>query len=103
DLVSEYLRRPKLYALPNSQRQLMTLILRKLLASSSYAIYGTLDSLVKRLENILKKEEEPDLIEVIDEDYEAADEMAEEWSEETPDEELEDRKSTRLNSSHVKI
>lgn len=88
DLVSEYLRRPKLYALPNSQRQLMTLILRKLLASSSYAIYGTLDSLVKRLENILKKEEEPDLIEVIDEDYEAADEMAEEWDEETSNEEL---------------
>ncbi|MDE6804213.1 MAG: DEAD/DEAH box helicase, partial [Muribaculaceae bacterium] len=32
DLVSEYLQRPHLYALPNSQRQLMTLILRKLLA-----------------------------------------------------------------------
>lgn len=90
DLVSEYLRRPKLYALPNSQRQLMTLILRKLLASSSYAIYGTLDSLVKRLELILKKEEESDLIEVIDEDYEAADEMAEEWSDETSEEELEE-------------
>lgn len=88
--VSEYLQRPKLYALPNSQRQLMTLILRKLLASSSYAIYGTLDSLVKRLELILKKEEEPDLIEVIDEDYEAADEMAEEWSDETSEEELEE-------------
>src|SRR5690606_35617000 len=87
---SEYLQRPKLYALPNSQRQLMTLILRKLLASSSYAIYGTLDSLVKRLELILKKEEEPDLIEVIDEDYEAADEMAEEWSDETSEEELEE-------------
>ena len=29
DLVSDYLARPTLYALPNSQRQLMTLILRK--------------------------------------------------------------------------
>ena len=55
--VSEYLQRPKLYALPNSQRQLMTLILRKLLASSTYAIYGTLDALVKKLEKKLKKED----------------------------------------------
>lgn len=52
DLVSEYLQRPSLYALPASQRQLMTLILRKLLASSTYAISGTLDSLVKRLEGM---------------------------------------------------
>ena len=35
DGMSEYLQRTKLYALPFSQRQLMTLILRKLLASSS--------------------------------------------------------------------
>src|SRR5450830_1580887 len=34
DLVSEYLQRPNLYALPASQRQLVTIILRKLLASS---------------------------------------------------------------------
>lgn len=49
DLVSEYLQRPRLYALPNSQRQLMTLILRKLLASSTHAIYGTLCALVDKL------------------------------------------------------
>lgn len=100
--VSDYLQRSKLYALPNSQRQLMTLILRKLLASSSYAIYGTLDSLVKRLENILRREEEPDLIEVIDEDYEVADEMAEEWSEETSDEELEDPLYTPQDIENIK-
>ena len=51
--VTDYLQRPKLYALPFSQRQLITLILRKLLASSTFAIYGTLDSLVKRLENLI--------------------------------------------------
>ena len=50
DLVSGYLQRPTLYALPASQRQLVTLILRKLLASSTYAISGTLEGLVKRLE-----------------------------------------------------
>ena len=35
DLVSDYLQRPTLYALPAGQRQLMTLILRKLLAALS--------------------------------------------------------------------
>lgn len=48
DLVSGYLQREKLYALPSSQRQLMTLICRKLLASSTYAISGTLDALAIR-------------------------------------------------------
>ena len=53
DMVTEYLSKPQLYALPNSQRQLMTLILRKLLASSTYAIYGTFCSLINRLQEIL--------------------------------------------------
>ena len=54
ELVSAYLQRPVLYALPNSQRQLMTMILRKLLASSTYAIYGTLSRLIDRLEELLR-------------------------------------------------
>ena len=81
-LVSEYLQRDKLYALPNSQRQLMTLILRKLLASSSFAIYGTLNSLVNKLENLLLKQETSDLLLEIDDDFETADELDEEWQEE---------------------
>ncbi len=51
DLVSDYLQRDTLYALPASQRQLMTLILRKLLASSTYAISGTLEGLAGRLQS----------------------------------------------------
>jgi hypothetical protein len=43
DMVSDYLRRPSLQALPSSQRTLMTLIMRKLLASSTFAIAGALD------------------------------------------------------------
>ncbi len=54
--VSEYLRTPRLYALPSSQRNLMTLILRKLLASSSFAIYGTLETMIARLEMMLRKQ-----------------------------------------------
>ena len=55
DMVTDYLSKPRLYALPNSQRQLMTLILRKLLASSTYAIYGTIRSLIVRLQAMLDR------------------------------------------------
>lgn len=53
--MTDYLIKPRLYALPNSQRQLMTLILRKLLASSTYAIYGTIRSLIVRLQAMLDR------------------------------------------------
>jgi superfamily II DNA/RNA helicase len=81
DKVSEYLQRPKLYALPNSQRQLITLILRKLLASSTYAIYGTLESLVNRLENFLIANV-ANSNEDLSIDYEEFDEVQDEWDDE---------------------
>ena len=85
--VSMYLQRPKLYALPNSQRHLMTLILRKLLASSTYAIYGTLDALVKKLEAILERHQF-DETESIAMDFETFEEVQDEWvDEEEVDEE----------------
>jgi len=76
--VSEYLQRPILFALPNSQRKLMTLILRKLLASSTYAIHGTFDTLVKRLEKLITKTE-TDLTEEIEADFETFEEIEDEW------------------------
>ena len=60
DLVSDYLQRPTLFALPAGQRQLMTLILRKLLASSTYAISSTLDGLVQKLETAASSAEAVD-------------------------------------------
>lgn len=54
NFVSEYLQSAKLYALPQGQRTLITLVLRKLLASSSFAISGTLNSLIGRLEDLLR-------------------------------------------------
>lgn len=80
--VSDYLQRPKLYALPTSQRQLMTLILRKLLASSTYAIFGTLDALVKRLELIIVNHNTIEIDEEISLDFETYDEIQEEWERE---------------------
>ncbi len=51
--ISAYLQTEKLYALPEGQRNLITMVLRKLLASSSFAISGTLDSLINRLEGLI--------------------------------------------------
>lgn len=74
DKVSDYLQRECLIALPASQRQLITLVLRKLLASSTFAIGRTLRRLVKRLENI---QEDMDLLD--DDDVEGIDELEDEW------------------------
>lgn len=80
DLVSEYLQQPTLYALPASQRQLMTLILRKLLASSTYAISGTLEGLVRKLEAANSAATTVDSTpEELLHDLEELDELADEW------------------------
>jgi len=89
DLVSEYLRRPNLQALPAGQRSLMTLVLRKLLASSSFAIAGALNSISKRLRTKLGTAELPKSVEDdLGQDYEAFDATAEEWQEEESSESL---------------
>lgn len=82
DLVSEYLQKPNLYALPASQRQLMTLILRKLLASSTYAISGTLEALGNKLDAIIENQALPVFEAAISEDFEEYDEVKDEWTEE---------------------
>ena len=103
ELVSEYLRRENLQALPTGQRTLMTLVLRKLLASSTFAIAGALETISKRLQKQLR-ELDPDhpwqpspkvpgedsaedtadgLIEdAIATDFEALEMLREEWPEE---------------------
>jgi superfamily II DNA or RNA helicase len=82
DGVSTYLQRPTLYALPASQRQLVTLILRKLLASSSYAIAGTLESMVRRLEAAATATDVGDTLpDDLADHWEEMDEVAEEWEE----------------------
>ena len=52
-LVADYLRRPDLKALPEGQRQLISLVLWKLLASSSRTIAGALATMAERLQNLL--------------------------------------------------
>ena len=88
--VTEYLEREALHALPNSQRQLITLVLRKLLASSTFAIAGALETLTNRLKKTLAEkastldkggDNDRGLIDELDEDFETLDEIAEEIDE----------------------
>jgi len=83
-LVSDYLQRERLYALPASQRQLMTLVLRRLLASSSFAISGTFKRLEEKLLDVLKRHQENplELEDFLNEDYEDYDELKDEWEDE---------------------
>ena len=75
--ISTYLQRDSLIALPAGQRTLITLVLRKLLASSTFAIAKTLERLVSRLENISSQQAE--LLD--DEDLEGLDEFKDELQE----------------------
>lgn len=87
DMVSLYLQRDNLYALPPGQRTLMTLILRKLLASSTFAISGTLEALSKKLESVIVENQfkEIDSESILLENYESYTEIRDEW-EGKPDE-----------------
>jgi SNF2 family DNA or RNA helicase len=90
DLVSEYLRRDNLQALPPSQRSLMTLVMRKLLASSTYAIAGALDSLTRKLKSRLRSDDRLKAAlqarEELGEDFELLEEFEDEWPEELVEE-----------------
>ncbi|CAA9276324.1 MAG: Type III restriction-modification system methylation subunit, partial [uncultured Chloroflexia bacterium] len=85
DLVSEYLRRPNLQALPKSQRSLITITLRKLLASSTFAIAGALTTMSDRLKKTLEHEEIAiDLKDALEEDVESLDTESDEFAEDDP-------------------
>ena len=90
------LRRPLLQALPSGQRTLMTLLMRKLLASSTFAITGALDSLARKLEWRIKDvtslrenlEEDQEELDVIVDDYDCFSKEAEEWMDDEEEPEL---------------
>jgi superfamily II DNA/RNA helicase len=111
DGMSEYLQRPTLYALPSSQRQLMTLILRKLLASSSFAIASTLNNLVIKLGFLIDEAKtslkaQPDEFDTTDiaENFEGFDEMSDEWiddEEEDDDNEKTEKKTKEFTQEDI--
>lgn len=52
DVTNDFLRRDPLYSIPNANRGLIILVIRKLLASSSFALIETFEVLEKRLEKL---------------------------------------------------
>jgi len=86
--VSDYLQTDELFALPAGQRKLMTLILRRLLASSTYAISGTLGALVNKLERLIADKTIPDIETEVAENYEGYGEIKDEWDEEESNEDF---------------
>ncbi len=70
DLVSAYLQRDESYGVPHRQKHLVSLVVRKLLASSTTAVIRTLESLLERLRKLSEdqSEEENWLQKLIEED-----------------------------------
>ena len=94
DLISDFLQREELHAIPYKQRALITLVMRKLLASSSRAIVGTLTTMITRLQSSLDQHKTISVAEVVlDED-----EMIEDYLDE---EEIEEGEETLLSQTDI--
>ncbi len=87
EAVSGFLQREDIYALPKRQRHLTALILRKLLASSSQAIAGTLDTLRGRLETLRDEQasSDPEFTEQLIETEEIENDLLDDILEESED------------------
>lgn len=91
DMVSEYLQRDECFGMPRSQRTLITLVLHKLLSSSTFAIAGTLQTIIDRLQNIVSENTDNQLaddalIDDITTDIEELEEYEDEWADEEDEE-----------------
>jgi len=78
EYVSTYLQRNSNFAISKNQKSLITLVIRKILASSTFAITATLDKLIKRLE-LMAKQFSTNEVDNLNDDYETLDELIEEW------------------------
>ncbi|MBK8583073.1 MAG: hypothetical protein IPL86_15010 [Flavobacteriales bacterium] len=82
DRVTEYLHQDLLYAMPDGKRHLVTMILHKLLASSSFAVTRTLEKLIKGLEYLLEeKAPSEDFMAALFADMDGLDDVEDEWEE----------------------
>ena len=90
DAVSAFLEKENSYALPKRQKHLTGLILRKLLASSTYAVLNTLEGMKRRLEELKQERAKPSddiLLQIIEDDDIETDYLDEEDFDELLDEE----------------
>jgi hypothetical protein len=91
--LASYLTRDELQALPAQQRALTTMVLRKLLASSSYAIAGALETMSKRLI--------AGLAAVPSEDVDSFDETLDEWDVEATSLTVPDRQAAEKEAAEL--
>lgn len=106
EMVSEYLQRDECFGMPRSQRSLITLVLHKLLSSSTFAIAGTLQTIIDRLENIIEdcnteKKGDAMLLNAISNDIEEFDEIQDEWIDEEDEEFGEEKEKHIYNADEI--
>lgn len=87
--VSEYLRRPFLASTKATQRNMMELIYRKILASSSFAIAGTLANVANFIGKRLQTEFKTEHTEILALKEKLRDDLGREWRKSLPDINLE--------------
>ena len=103
EAVSAYLLREDSYAIPHRQRHLTELILRKLLASSSPAIAGTLSVMKQRLEALRdeKIQSQDDWVEALIEEEEIEEDLLDEILNEIGPDEAEATDPTKLDRKRL--
>lgn len=106
EMVSEYLQRDECFGMPRSQRSLITLVLHKLLSSSTFAIAGTLQTIIDRLENIVKDnssdaKDDTMLMNDLSNDMEELDEYEDEWNDEDEEEFDAEKEKRTYNADEI--
>ena len=91
ELVNEYLQKEACYGMPPGQRTLISLVLHKLLSSSTFAIAGTLKTIIDRLNDILENEisdqtDDDSIMADIKNDIDDFEDYDEEWADEEDEE-----------------
>ena len=74
DKVTDYLMRPFLFGVPDNTRPLMTITIRKIMASSSYALSFTLERIRRRIQEYLATGKVRRILDVLSEEDEVLDE-----------------------------
>ena len=86
--VSRYLQDETTYAFPENQRGMLTLVVRKVLASSTWALIGTLEHIVERLKRLQEdtaQDEEDLLVRIFADEPDLISELEEDAEDEDPD------------------
>lgn len=99
--VSEYLQRPVVAAISHTQRNLMILVYRKLLASSTFAIAGTLNNLIVSLQKELHLREQEDAEKTEVFQLSATDAEDEGFEEELEETEIEQPKAKKKKGARI--